>query len=51
MQANKLRNYLPGYSSESSSFRAEKDQENFSSLYQKIENYINIDTPTFVLDM
>ena len=43
MQATKVRDYLPGYSSESSSFRAEKDQETFSSLYQKIENYINIE--------
>jgi hypothetical protein len=43
MQATKVRDYLPGYSSESSSFRAEEDQETFSSLYQKIENYINIE--------
>ena len=43
MQANKLRNYLPGYSSESSSFRAGKNQETFASLSQKISNFINIE--------
>ena len=43
MQANKLRNYLPGYSSESSSFRAAENEETFSSLSQKISNFIDIE--------
>ncbi len=43
MQANKLRNYLPGYSSESSSFRAADSEETFSSLSQKISNFIEIE--------
>ncbi|MCI8304601.1 MAG: hypothetical protein HFF52_08240 [Lawsonibacter sp.] len=43
MQANKLRNYLPGYSSESSSFRAAGNEETFSSLSQKISNFIDIE--------
>ena len=43
MQANKLRNYLPGYSSESSSFRAAGNEETFSSLSQKITNFIDIE--------
>ncbi len=43
MQANKLQNYLPGYSSESSSFRAEGSGETFSSLSQKISNFIDIE--------
>lgn len=43
MQANKLRNYLPGYSSESSSFRAEGNEETFASLSQKISNFIDIE--------
>ncbi len=43
MQANKLRNYLPGYSAESSSFRAEGNEETFSSLSQKISNFIDIE--------
>lgn len=42
MQACKLRNYLPGYSRESSSFRAESG-ETFASLFQKIDNFINIE--------
>jgi hypothetical protein len=42
MQARKLRNYLPGYSRESSSFRAESG-ETFASLSQKIDNFINIE--------
>ncbi len=42
MQACKLRNYLPGYSRESSSFRAENG-ETFASLSQKINNFINIE--------
>ena len=43
MQANKLRNYLPGYSSESSSFRADGSEETFASLSQKIGNFIDIE--------
>ena len=43
MQANKLRNYLPGYSAESSSFRAEGNEETFASLSQKISNFIDIE--------
>ncbi len=43
MQANKLRNYLPGYSSESSSYRAAENGETFSSLSQKIDNFIDIE--------
>jgi hypothetical protein len=43
MQARKLSNYLPHYSSESSSFRAAENGETFSSLSQKIENYIGIE--------
>ena len=43
MQANKLRNYLPGYSSESSSYRAEGSEETFSSLSRKIGNFIDIE--------
>ena len=43
MQANKLRNYLPGYSSESSSFCAEGSEETFASLSQKISNFIEIE--------
>ena len=43
MQANKLRNYLPGYSSGSSSFRAAENEETFSSLSQKISNFIDIE--------
>lgn len=43
MQANKLRNYLPSNSSESSSFRALEDEETFSSLFQKISNFIEIE--------
>ncbi len=43
MQANKLRNFLPGYSSESSSFRAQENQETFASLSKKISNYIDIE--------
>lgn len=43
MQANKLRNYLPGYSSESSSFREAESGETFPSLSQKIDNFIEID--------
>ncbi len=43
MQANKLRNYLPSYSAESSSFRAQGNGETFSSLSQKISNFIDIE--------
>lgn len=43
MQANKLKNYLPVYSSESSSFRAEKNEETFASLSEKISNFIEIE--------
>lgn len=43
MQAYKLKNYLPGYSSESSSFRAEGSGETFISLSRKIENFIEIE--------
>lgn len=43
MQADKLKNYLPGYSSESSSFRAEGSEETFTSLSQKIDNFIEIE--------
>ena len=38
-----LRNYLPGYSAESSSFRAEGNEETFASLSQKISNFIDIE--------
>ncbi len=43
MQAYKLKNYLPGYSSESSSFRATQSGETFASLSEKINNYIEIE--------
>lgn len=43
MQANKLKNYLPAYSSESSSFRASESGETFASLSKKIENFIDIE--------
>ncbi len=43
MQANKLKNYLPGYSSESSSFRAPGSEETFASLSKKIDNFIEIE--------
>ncbi len=43
MQARKLRNYLPGYSRESSSFRSAQSGETFASLSQKIENFITIE--------
>ena len=42
MQANKLRNYLPRYSIESSSFHVEGGEETFASLSKKIDNYIDI---------
>lgn len=43
VQANKLRNYIPQYSSESSSFRAAESGETFASLSQKISNFIEIE--------
>lgn len=43
MQAYKLRNYLPSYSRESSSFRDAGSGETFASLSQKIENFISIE--------
>lgn len=43
MQANKLKNYLPRYSSKSSSFRADESGETFASLTKKIENFIDIE--------
>ncbi len=43
MQAYKLRNYIPVYSSESGSFRAAESQETFASLSEKIGNFINIE--------
>lgn len=43
MQAYKLKNYLPVYSSASGSFRAASNGENFASLSQKIDNYIDIE--------
>lgn len=43
MQASKLRNYLPGYSRDSSSFRSKESGETFASLSRKIENYIDIE--------
>ena len=38
MQAYKLKNYLPAYSSQSSSFRAADGGETFASLSKKIDN-------------
>lgn len=43
MQANKLRNYIPQYSSETSSFRAAESGETFASLTEKISNFIDIE--------
>lgn len=43
MQAGKVKNYLPGYSTDSSSFRAEGSGETFASLNEKVENYIDIE--------
>ena len=43
MQAGKLKDYLPGYSRESSSFRAEGSEETFASLSRKIENFMDIE--------
>lgn len=47
MQANKLRNFIPNYSSESSSFRAAGSGATFASLSQKISNYIEIELERF----
>ena len=43
MQAKKLKNYLPAYSAESSSFRAPESGETFASLSQKVDNFIQIE--------
>ena len=43
MQAYKLANYLPHYSNESSSFRAQESGESFASLSQKIQNFVDIE--------
>ncbi len=43
MQAGKLKDYLPGYSRESSSFRAVDSEETFASLSRKIENFMDIE--------
>lgn len=43
MLANRLKNYLPGNSRESSSFRAEGNEETFASLSKKINNFIDIE--------
>lgn len=43
MQANKLKDYLPRYSSQSSSFRAEESGDTFASLSRKIDNFIEIE--------
>ena len=43
MQAKKLKNYLPVYSAESSSFRTPETGETFASLSQKIDNFIDIE--------
>ena len=43
MQAGKVKNYLPGYSTDSSSFRAKGSGETFASLNEKVENYIDIE--------
>ena len=43
MQAAKLRDYLPGDTNEGSSYRAEGSEETFSSLYKKIQNFIDVE--------
>ncbi len=43
MQAYKLKNYLPAYSSQSSSFRAADGGETFASLSKKIDNFVEIE--------
>ncbi len=37
------KNYLPHYSNESSSFRAQESGESFASLSQKIQNFVDIE--------
>lgn len=43
MQATKLKDYLPGNSNESNSYRAEESEETFASLYEKIQNFIDVE--------
>lgn len=43
LQATKLKDYLPGNSNESNSYRAEESEETFSSLYEKLQNYIDVE--------
>ena len=43
LQAAKLKDYLPGNSNESNSYRAEESEETFSSLYEKLQNYIDVE--------
>ena len=43
MQAAKLKDYLPGNSNESNSYRAEETEETFTSLYEKIQNFIDVE--------
>lgn len=43
MQAARIRNYLPGNSNEGSSYREEGSEETFASLYEKIQNYIDVE--------
>ena len=43
MQATKLKDYLPGNSNESSSYREEGSEETFASLYEKIQNFIDVE--------
>ena len=43
MQAYKLKNYLPTYSSQSSSFRSADGGETFASLSKKIDNFVDIE--------
>lgn len=43
MQAARIRDYLPGNSNEGSSYREEGSEETFASLYEKIQNYIDVE--------
>ena len=43
LQAAKLKDYLPGNSNESNSYRAEESEKTFSSLYEKLQNYIDVE--------
>lgn len=43
MQAAKIKDYLPGNSNESNSYRAEESEETFTSLYEKIQNFIDVE--------